>query len=486
MLLAQHSDRFSRGGGDKPGAAEALVEIWHAERRRSVHLRSVDDDFDLRTSNAVSNVGERNRADSERKSKSVTRGIEGRHARGLPWGAVPFGYRKREDGHWEAHPDEAPIVADIFRRYLKLTSYNGVARALDADGVPTPNGGKMWASSTVRKIINSRSVIGEYWGAGEWRKGQHKPIVDVEVFEAAQHVAEQSRKWSPTSGGRLPARHVFVKGSLRCGLCTSAMIPRTERKRGKVRETYQCRKAKTLGAEACPMPIWTREAVETPALDLFETEALSYAATRDHVAAQLDTRIADATTHAARASREAGGCARKPTAPPATTGRERLDAGLYSELRASIAEELAAAEAEAERLTAHAEKTAGERANLDAETMTLEKLTRLRAAVAGRMTGAGTDIGALRAAIAQVAPRAWILRRDPMNMDDDGFVLTFEFRPEARDPAYTGGTEDFLRRVPVPFGVDGSDATSDATAPDDNQHGTELWKYMTQYTFRPS
>jgi DNA invertase Pin-like site-specific DNA recombinase len=56
MLVAQHSDRLSRGAGDKPGAAEALIEIWHAERRRDVHLRSVQDDFDLRTSASVANM----------------------------------------------------------------------------------------------------------------------------------------------------------------------------------------------------------------------------------------------------------------------------------------------------------------------------------------------------------------------------------------------------------------------------------------------
>ena len=109
--------------------------------------------------------------------------------------------------------------------------------------------------------------------------------------------------------------------------------------------------------------------------------------------------------------------------------------------------------------------------------MTLEKLTRLRAAVAGQMTEAGSDVGALRAAIAQVFSGFWIFRHGPV--DDHRFVITPQIRSEARAPAYTGGAEDFLQRVPVPFGID-------ATAPDDNQHGTELWKYMTQYTFRPS
>jgi DNA invertase Pin-like site-specific DNA recombinase len=53
MLVAQAADRFARGAGDRPGAADALVEVWHAERRHNVHLRSVEDDYDLRTSEAV-------------------------------------------------------------------------------------------------------------------------------------------------------------------------------------------------------------------------------------------------------------------------------------------------------------------------------------------------------------------------------------------------------------------------------------------------
>ncbi len=118
-----------------------------------------------------------------------------------------------------------------------------------------------------------------------------------------------------------------------------------------------CCRAKTLGAEACPLPIFDRATVETPALELFETEALSYADTRAHVAAQLDTRIADATTHAARASREAAELRTQADRITRDYRAGTRDAGLHSELRASVAEELTAAEAQAERLAAHAEKT---------------------------------------------------------------------------------------------------------------------------------
>jgi len=69
MLVWQHSDRLSRGAGDKPKAAEPLIEIWHAERRRDVHLRSVEDDPDLRDSASVANIGARNNADSAARAR---------------------------------------------------------------------------------------------------------------------------------------------------------------------------------------------------------------------------------------------------------------------------------------------------------------------------------------------------------------------------------------------------------------------------------
>ena len=83
------------------------------------------------------------------------------------------------------------------------------------------------------------------------------------------------------------------------------MLARTDRKRGKMHETYQCRKKRMIGADACAMPIFRREEVEAPALAMFERDALSYEATREHVAEQLQRRIQEARSQAARAGREA-------------------------------------------------------------------------------------------------------------------------------------------------------------------------------------
>jgi hypothetical protein len=115
MLVCQHSDRISRGAGDRPRAAEALIEIWHAERRRNVHLRSVEDDHDLRDSASVANIGERNRADSERKGKSVNQGAEAPPGRRQAGGRHPGRLLRRGPAR-EGQPARGLPGADADRR----------------------------------------------------------------------------------------------------------------------------------------------------------------------------------------------------------------------------------------------------------------------------------------------------------------------------------------------------------------------------------
>ena len=87
----------------------------------------------------------------------------------------------------------------------------------------------------------------------------------------------------------------------------------------------------------------------------------------------------------------------------------------------------------------------------------------LRAAIAGHVAGAHGDIGALRTAFARVFTAFWMA----YDKEHECYVVV----PEARPDAYA--SEGWLRRVPVPLGTN-------------NQHGTLLWKYMTQKTLRLS
>jgi site-specific DNA recombinase len=156
-----------------------------------------------------------------RKIKARTKkGIAARSHTGKQWGAVPFGYRKDDDGKLEPDPEQVPVIRRVFATYMATGgSYNGTAASLTRAGVPPPKGGGMWGSSSVRNII-----------------AREHPAVDADTWQTAQTLAGQSKRWTPKGGGRLPANHLFVRGSLRCSWCESAMIPRTDTKTG--RETY--------------------------------------------------------------------------------------------------------------------------------------------------------------------------------------------------------------------------------------------------------
>lgn len=60
-----------------------------------------------------------------------------------PWscGPAPYGYRK-EDGKLVQVPEECEVVRRIFRLYLDIGTYKGVARRLTEEGVPAPRGAK--------------------------------------------------------------------------------------------------------------------------------------------------------------------------------------------------------------------------------------------------------------------------------------------------------------------------------------------------------
>jgi site-specific DNA recombinase len=380
-------------------------------------------------------------------------GIAGRAStEGKPWGAPALGYRQGADGHWEVEPAEAAIVRRVFAMVMERgLTYSGAARALNAESVPTRRGSR-WTPAVIRRLLTSRHVLGEYQHGGNWHDGQHDAIIKQDTWEAAQALAEHSRKYAPKGGsGRLPANHVFVRGALRCQLCGEAMLPRSGPP-----ETYVCRRHKS-DKTACPTPVIPRAAVEVAALRLFEKTALDVEATRQLVADQLASKAADAKTLIEQAERQVA----ERRAALARFDRDYatgdLGAASYERLSGQYTDELAAAEAEAERLREQAKRNAAAMASLDDEGEALRRITNLRKAVARHLMDAAArpDVGALRAAMSQVFECVSVL-------NDDGklYVIPWLRRDvyEGSISAPLGKLEEALealpiRRVPIPFEV---------------------------------
>jgi len=303
------------------------------------------------------------------------------------------------------------------------------------------------------------------------------------------HSEVETKRWTPKGGGRLPARHVFVRGALKCGIGMEAMLPRTERKRGKLYETYQCRTNKTMGVAACSMPILLRSAVEIAAVDMFAKTAFDFATTREHVAGQLSTRVAEVVAQAARAEREAADLQGQADRVERDYRRGALPAEDYARMRADIAAELTATAAERTRLLAHADELRAAEVNLDAEDVTLRALAELRQAIAGQISNT-EGIGALRAAMAQVFEFVSMMPTAYLNgLNDEGEL------PELPDPLTPGHVavvpavrEEMVAGTPRPWPEDVGPLrrVGLALGADNYPQGTLLWKYMTQNTFRLS
>jgi site-specific DNA recombinase len=317
MLVAQHSDRFSRGAGDKPGAPEALSEIWHAERRHDVHLRSVQDDFDLRDSASVANIGARNHADSERKAAATAAGKRRTAERGEWQGIVPDGYMtvRAVTGAIVARSVEFNLERfEIYRLLWDLATedatVNAIVRELAAKGyrtAPYVNRGKPkpFDASRVQKALSNSFYAGvlehkgQVIGSGYWPH-----YVAPDDFERLRTERSKRRRHRPNPVGRPPGG--LLAGLARCGECGAAAVHHcgNARKDGTRPRRYTCETHKQRpgvvdGCSALPYDAELAESTILSGLDelLAESSAVTNAITgarnakRGNLTADVDAAV---------------------------------------------------------------------------------------------------------------------------------------------------------------------------------------------------
>jgi site-specific DNA recombinase len=109
-------------------------------------------------------------------------------------GPVPLGYRS-VGKKLEVAPDEADLVRKIFAEYLRLGSIGALAGSLNAEGLkpkprPLANGRMLQAAcyrvGPLAHLLKNRFYLGEVVYRGEVHKGEHEPILELDLFEAVQ------------------------------------------------------------------------------------------------------------------------------------------------------------------------------------------------------------------------------------------------------------------------------------------------------------
>lgn len=169
---------------------------------------------------------------TEQQAKDVTEGIERRAMEGWFVGLPPYGYAtRRVAGRSIVVVDQA--AAAVVRRIYQLYAYEPLTletlrHRLHTEGVEYRSrrrdaaGGK-FSKSQLHAILTDRAYIGELCYKGQWRPGNHDPLIDRAVWERAQSLLRGCVYHAHT--------HVYAGGFMTCGHCSRAVTGETRTKR---------------------------------------------------------------------------------------------------------------------------------------------------------------------------------------------------------------------------------------------------------------
>jgi site-specific DNA recombinase len=122
-------------------------------------------------------------------------------------GKTPYGYYyDRNDGILHIEKEEAENVREVFRLYINGMSSRNIALQLN-----------LCNDRLVDGILRRKTYIGLIPYKGEFYKGLHEPIIDIETFEKTQRCIEKRSKTS------FIKHNNALTGLCYCGICGARM-----------------------------------------------------------------------------------------------------------------------------------------------------------------------------------------------------------------------------------------------------------------------
>jgi site-specific DNA recombinase len=126
---------------------------------------------------------------SDNLSTETKKGKAERKAQGLYNGLLPFGVKKDSRGIPVPDPQTYPGILLAFEAASKGSSDREVAALLNERGYRTTGNrsSNPFTKDTVRPLLQNRFYLGELPdGTGVWCPGAHDPLLDDDLFLAAQ------------------------------------------------------------------------------------------------------------------------------------------------------------------------------------------------------------------------------------------------------------------------------------------------------------
>ena len=187
--------------------------------------------------------------------------MQWRAERGLWNGGQILGY-DLVDKMLVVNNKEAKLVKMMYKKYLELGSVLKVVEYLNDHGYRTKEytsnrrgikrGGKRYFNANVLQKLSSRAYLGEVEHNGNVYPGQHKGIIDRQLWEEVNRLIDMHapKRVNP----KREMKHTFILQSLlKCGWCGSYMSTKYSSGRNGLHYYYQCTRNSHGGKDACNM-----------------------------------------------------------------------------------------------------------------------------------------------------------------------------------------------------------------------------------------
>ena len=239
---------------------------------------------------------------------------------------APYGYRyvkktEHADAFYEIDELEAPIVREIFDRYVEQReSITQIARSLTEQGVPTRTGTPHWGPSTIWAILRNPAYTGlaaygrrrvngapakpmrvtrhrgrhsgrsayEHVGPEHWLRIPVPALITEEQYALAQELLERNSRLSPRNT-RKPS---LLQGILVCRECGHSYYRSSTRsKAGNVHHYYRCSGADSFrrpeGRKVCAARHVRIEEIDEPVWN----QVLALLENPELIKAEIDRRL---------------------------------------------------------------------------------------------------------------------------------------------------------------------------------------------------
>lgn len=180
--------------------------------------------------------------ESEKISERTLSGKRKAAREGKPPGRLQYGFTRVYDGkrefvRQEAHPEQAPVVAEMVRRIAAGDTLAEIARDLNDQGVTMP-GGAPWAGRFIRQMVLRPSYAGRRIHQGQdIGPASWDPIVDVTQWRKAVALLTHPQRRSTTRGTELTH---WLTNAATCGACKTTNLRARTGGTKRPRVTYFC------------------------------------------------------------------------------------------------------------------------------------------------------------------------------------------------------------------------------------------------------